>query len=126
MKKIALDFLRRGLVACGFGPVVLAVVYLIFASTGCGANAGSYGSMHGDIFVIRIGFCCRRHECDLSNRTASRNAGNFDSRHCVLCQLFDCVFGERLAQKWIHSDFGFFRYFCCRLYLDLGNNLFCK
>lgn len=29
MKKFVLDFLRRGLTACGFGPVVLAIVYLI-------------------------------------------------------------------------------------------------
>ena len=29
MKRTVLDFLRRGSVACGFGPLVLAVVYLI-------------------------------------------------------------------------------------------------
>lgn len=29
MKKLILDFLRRGLVACGLGPIVLAVLYLI-------------------------------------------------------------------------------------------------
>ncbi len=29
MKKHALDFLRRGLMSCGLGPVVLAVLYLI-------------------------------------------------------------------------------------------------
>ncbi len=29
MKKIILEFFRRGLVACGFGPIVLAVFYLI-------------------------------------------------------------------------------------------------
>ena len=29
MKKFLLDFLRRGLVACGLGPVVLAFLYLI-------------------------------------------------------------------------------------------------
>ena len=29
MKKIILDFLRRGLVASGFGPLILAAVYLI-------------------------------------------------------------------------------------------------
>ena len=29
MKKFVLDFLRRGLVACGFGPFVLAILYLI-------------------------------------------------------------------------------------------------
>ena len=29
MNQFSLEFLRRGLVACGFGPVVLAVLYLI-------------------------------------------------------------------------------------------------
>ena len=29
MKKVILGFLRRGLVSCGLGPVVLAVLYLI-------------------------------------------------------------------------------------------------
>ncbi len=29
MKKFILDFLRRGSVACGFGPIVLAFIYLI-------------------------------------------------------------------------------------------------
>ena len=29
MKKFLLDFVRRGLVACGLGPIVLAVVYLM-------------------------------------------------------------------------------------------------
>lgn len=29
MKKYILEFLRRGFVACGFGPIVLAVFYLI-------------------------------------------------------------------------------------------------
>ena len=34
MKKHVLEFLRRGLVACGFGPLVLAVLYLILQKTG--------------------------------------------------------------------------------------------
>ncbi len=29
MKKLVLEFLRRGLIACGFGPIVLAIVYLV-------------------------------------------------------------------------------------------------
>lgn len=29
MKKFVLEFLRRGLLSCGFGPLVLVVVYLI-------------------------------------------------------------------------------------------------
>ena len=33
MKKFLLDFIHRGLVACGIGPLVLAVVYLILNKT---------------------------------------------------------------------------------------------
>ncbi len=29
MKRFVLDFLRRGGVACGFGPIVLAIIYLV-------------------------------------------------------------------------------------------------
>lgn len=31
MKKTVMEFVRRGLIACGFGPMVLAVVYLILS-----------------------------------------------------------------------------------------------
>lgn len=34
MKKIVSEFLRRGIAACGFGPIVLAVLYLILAHQG--------------------------------------------------------------------------------------------
>ena len=34
MKKTALEFLRRGFVACGFGPMVLAVFYLVLQHHG--------------------------------------------------------------------------------------------
>ena len=34
MKKIILDFMRRGLVACGLGPIVLAVFYLVLQRQG--------------------------------------------------------------------------------------------
>jgi len=33
MKKFVLEFLRRGLIACGFGPIVLAFLYLILQRT---------------------------------------------------------------------------------------------
>jgi len=33
MRKFVLDFLRRGLIACGFGPIVLAILYLILQQT---------------------------------------------------------------------------------------------
>lgn len=34
MKKYILEFLRRGLCACGFGPIVLAIIYLILQQNG--------------------------------------------------------------------------------------------
>ena len=34
MKKNVLEFFRRGLIACGFGPIVLAVFYLILQKQG--------------------------------------------------------------------------------------------
>ena len=34
MRKFILDFLRRGLIACGFGPMVLAILYLILQKYG--------------------------------------------------------------------------------------------
>lgn len=34
MKKIIKEFFRRGLIACGFGPIVLAIVYLILQNNG--------------------------------------------------------------------------------------------
>ena len=33
MKKFVLEFLRRGLIASGIGPIVLAIVYLILQQT---------------------------------------------------------------------------------------------
>jgi NADH:ubiquinone oxidoreductase subunit 6 (subunit J) len=33
MKKYIWEFVRRGLVSCGFGPIVLAIVYLILRHT---------------------------------------------------------------------------------------------
>ena len=34
MKKNILEFFRRGLIACGFGPIVLAILYLILYHQG--------------------------------------------------------------------------------------------
>ena len=34
MRKFVLDFIRRGLIGCGFGPLVLAVLYGILESQG--------------------------------------------------------------------------------------------
>ena len=34
MKTIILEFIRRGLVACGFGPIILAICYLILQNQG--------------------------------------------------------------------------------------------
>ncbi len=38
MRKHIIDFIRRGLAACGFGPLVLAVIYLILQGQGLVEN----------------------------------------------------------------------------------------
>lgn len=38
MKNCILDFIRRGLIACGFGPMVLAVLYLLLQQHGAIEN----------------------------------------------------------------------------------------
>ena len=34
MKKYVMEFLRRGVAACGFGPIVLAILYLVLQANG--------------------------------------------------------------------------------------------
>ncbi len=34
MKKVVWEFIRRGLLACGFGPIVLAILYLVLQHQG--------------------------------------------------------------------------------------------
>ena len=35
MKRLITEFFRRGLVACGFGPIVLAVLFFVWLFEGC-------------------------------------------------------------------------------------------
>lgn len=34
MRKIVLEFFHRGLIACGFGPIIMAIIYLILQKNG--------------------------------------------------------------------------------------------
>ena len=45
MRRYALDFLRRGLTAAGFGPIILAILYLILRSA-------------SDLEVLSVGQVC--------------------------------------------------------------------
>ena len=57
MKKIALEFIRRGLTVCGLGPIVLAVVYLILQQRGA-AEVLSVGEVCTGIFSLSaLVFC---------------------------------------------------------------------
>ena len=38
MKKVALEFLRRGVMSCGVGPIIIAVLYLILHHNGVVEN----------------------------------------------------------------------------------------
>ena len=51
MKKYVLEFIRRGLIACGFGPIVFAIVYLILQNQ-AGVETLSVHQMCTGIFTL--------------------------------------------------------------------------
>lgn len=51
MKKFISDFVNRGLTACGFGPIVLAIIYLILQNT-AGVDTLTVNEMCKGIFSI--------------------------------------------------------------------------
>ena len=53
MKKFILEFLRNGLFACGGGPIVWAIVYLILSGTGV-ATEVSAGKVAIEVLTITI------------------------------------------------------------------------
>ena len=53
MKKYIVEFTRRGLIACGFGPIILAVVYLIIQHK-CDIQVLSVNQVCVGIFSITI------------------------------------------------------------------------
>ena len=50
MKKYILDFMRRGLVASGFGPLVLAIFYLILHHNGYRLNGSDLMTSSTDVW----------------------------------------------------------------------------
>ena len=53
MKKFTLEFLRNGLFACGGGPIVWAIVYLILSGTGV-ATEVSAGKVAIEVLTITL------------------------------------------------------------------------
>lgn len=56
MKKFLFDFLHRGLVACGLGPIVLAVVYLALQQAGAIENLTVYQVCVGIFSLTALAF----------------------------------------------------------------------
>ena len=56
MKRFVLDFLRRGFFACGFGPMVLAVVYLILHRCGVLETLTEYQVCVGIVSLTGLAF----------------------------------------------------------------------
>lgn len=51
MKKVILDFLRRGSMACGLGPIILAIVYLILQKQ-AGVETLTVNQLYTGIFSL--------------------------------------------------------------------------
>lgn len=66
MKKFVLEFLRRGFAACGMGPIILAILYLILRDR-CRRDSNRKSGLHWNLFNNRTCFYCRRYERHLSN-----------------------------------------------------------
>ena len=56
--KFLKDFALRGLVAMGFGPIVLAIIYLILGLTGVATNIGVYEMVVGVLTITVLAFMC--------------------------------------------------------------------
>ena len=56
MKRFVLDFLRRGLMACGFGPMVLTGVYLILHRCGVVETLGVHQVFVGIFSLTALAF----------------------------------------------------------------------
>ena len=52
------DFAFRGMIAMGFGPIVLAIVYLILGLTGVATNISVFEMVIGIITITALAFIC--------------------------------------------------------------------
>ena len=52
------DFALRGLIAMGFGPIVLAIIYLILGLTGVVINISVYEMVIGVLTISPLAFLC--------------------------------------------------------------------
>ena len=56
MKKHILDALHRGLLACGAGPVVLAIIYIIIGSNGGADSLSPMEAAKGILTITELAF----------------------------------------------------------------------
>ena len=56
MKKYLVDFLRRGLCACGFGPLMLAVVYLCLHAGGVALTISTAVAAKNILTILLMAF----------------------------------------------------------------------
>lgn len=57
-EKFLKNFALRGMIAMGFGPIVLAIVYLILGITGVAENIGVYDMVIGILTITLLAFLC--------------------------------------------------------------------
>lgn len=56
--KFLKNFALRGMIAMGFGPIVLAIIYLILGLTGVATNIGVYEMVVGVLTITVLAFMC--------------------------------------------------------------------
>ena len=100
MKKFVLDFLRRGFISSGFGPIVLAIVYLILRQTN-GINVLTVNEVCVGIFSL----------CALAFIAGGMNAVYQIERLPLMvailihgCVLYISYLGTYLLNNWLEWE----------------------
>ena len=120
MKHHILDFIRRGLAACGIGPIVLAVVYLILQRNGQAQMLTVNQVCLGIFSLTALAFIAGGMNCIYQIERLPL---------MVAILIHGCVLFDHLSAQWLagmgcNTDFGLFCRFCAWIFGDLGGHIF--
>ena len=121
MKKFVLEFFFRGLVACGFGPVVLAVLYLILQQSANLERLTVNEVCIGIFSLTALAFIAGG--MNAVYKIERLNGSSFNTRRYSIHQLFGYLSAQQLAGVGRNSNPGFFWYFYCWISDHLGDHI---
>ena len=119
MRKFVLEFLRRGFVACGMGPIILAILYLILQQTASVDTLTVNQVCIGIFSITALAFIA-------GGMNAIYQIERLPLMVAILIHgsvLYISYLGTYLLNDWLVWGV-ILGYFCCGLCRDLGDHLF--